>query len=544
MKKVISKLLVATVLVSSMQVVNVEAATQVMSQEEREYYESIFYQEDTTAHVVKADNTLWGWGTNIAGTTNLGASQTADMMKPNKIADNVVQTIDNHAVKTNGDVIGWGSNESAAVGNGKLGGIETGFVTTPEVIMTDGKSVGERHIIKNDGSLWQWGTATVIPDGVEYEKQGNLWNGGIATPVHTFDDVKKVVDIQTAIYVIKEDGSLWAWGYYGMNEEKVGTPTKILDNVKDVDALTDTVYAIKEDNTLWVMGNNDYGQFGNGTYTSSDTFVKVADNVAQIDVGIPTYMLKTDGTVWAWCSDYGYELGTGNKTYDSYVNKPVKVLSDVKYITSGLDAYAIKNDGTLWVWGANAGGHAGTGTQGYISKPTKMLSDVVYSNGRYAIKKDGTLWAWGSNDSGEVGNGKGGNFKSEPLPVKVLSGIALYGKATPQIKVTVDNNPVKFDQAPVSQNGRTLVPLRAIFEALGAEVSFADNTVTGVKGDTTVRLQLGSKTMYVNDVPVELDVPAQSVNGRTLVPTRAVAQAFNAEVSYDSKTSTVVIKTN
>lgn len=111
------------------------------------------------------------------------------------------------------------------------------------------------------------------------------------------------------------------------------------------------------------------------------------------------------------------------------------------------------------------------------------------------------------------------------------------------IKVKVNNELVVFDQPPVLENGRTLVPLRAIFEALGAEVGWDDptQTVTASKGETEISLQIGSTQMNVNADIKTLDVPAKLVNGRTLVPVRAISEAFGCKVDWVEGTQTVLI---
>ena len=112
------------------------------------------------------------------------------------------------------------------------------------------------------------------------------------------------------------------------------------------------------------------------------------------------------------------------------------------------------------------------------------------------------------------------------------------------IGVTVNGAEVSFDQPPIIVDNRTLVPLRAIFEAMGATVDWDQETqtVTSSKGDISVSLTIGSNTMYKNGSPVELDVPAQVVNGRTLVPVRAVSEAFGADVDWNQDTKTVIIE--
>lgn len=111
------------------------------------------------------------------------------------------------------------------------------------------------------------------------------------------------------------------------------------------------------------------------------------------------------------------------------------------------------------------------------------------------------------------------------------------------ITVTLKGKRLPFDQHPIIENGRTLVPLRVIFEALDAYVKWDGNTQTVIatKGNKTVTLQIGSANMYVNDTVKVLDVPAKLLNGRTLVPVRAVSEAFGCNVGWNADTKTVII---
>ena len=111
-------------------------------------------------------------------------------------------------------------------------------------------------------------------------------------------------------------------------------------------------------------------------------------------------------------------------------------------------------------------------------------------------------------------------------------------------RVRLNSAYLLFDQAPVNQEGRILVPMRGIFEALGAEVSWNDKTktATGMLGDRQVSLTVGEATAYVDGSAIELDVPAVIVNGRTLVPVRFIAESLNARVDWYGETKTVEIE--
>ena len=108
--------------------------------------------------------------------------------------------------------------------------------------------------------------------------------------------------------------------------------------------------------------------------------------------------------------------------------------------------------------------------------------------------------------------------------------------------VAVDGRAIAFpDQPPVNAGGRLLVPLRAIFEALGATVDYSNGTIRARRGATNLELSLGSDQAIIDGQRRTLDVPAQAVFGRTLVPLRFVGEAFGAKVSYDPVTQAVAI---
>lgn len=111
------------------------------------------------------------------------------------------------------------------------------------------------------------------------------------------------------------------------------------------------------------------------------------------------------------------------------------------------------------------------------------------------------------------------------------------------ISVLLDGEYITFDVAPTIVEGRTMVPVRAVFEALGATVVWKPETqkVLSQKGDTQVTLTINDKTLYKNGEAVVLDVPAQLIDSRTLVPVRAISEAFGCYVDWNNWTKTVLI---
>ena len=109
-------------------------------------------------------------------------------------------------------------------------------------------------------------------------------------------------------------------------------------------------------------------------------------------------------------------------------------------------------------------------------------------------------------------------------------------------KVTLNGELVKFnDQYPIIDNGTTLVPIRAVSEMLNASVNWdGDNGIAYVqKGNKQIKLLTGTTLAYINDDEYELEVSAEVVNGRTLVPLRFVAEALDMNVIWHGETRMV-----
>lgn len=111
------------------------------------------------------------------------------------------------------------------------------------------------------------------------------------------------------------------------------------------------------------------------------------------------------------------------------------------------------------------------------------------------------------------------------------------------ITVTLNGNKLTFSENPYIENGTTMVPMRAIFEALGASVDYDTETkaITATKGSTVIKLFANSDTATVNGKEVTLTSPVANKNGTTMVPLRLVSEALGAEVSWDAESKTINI---
>lgn len=140
-----------------------------------------------------------------------------------------------------------------------------------------------------------------------------------------------------------------------------------------------------------------------------------------------------------------------------------------------------------------------------------------------------------------------------------IASIPLSAYASEPIKVTIDGKSINFDVEPQIINNRTMVPMRAIFEELGATVEYvpAEKTerqkgfVYAKKGDTAIGLFIDDNNLFFYDTSdnsieetIKIDTPAIVKNGRTLVPVRVVSESLDCTVKWDDKTKTVTINSN
>jgi len=129
------------------------------------------------------------------------------------------------------------------------------------------------------------------------------------------------------------------------------------------------------------------------------------------------------------------------------------------------------------------------------------------------------------------------------LAAIVAAPVSFRALAQGAIGVYIDGQAVTFDMPPMMMQGRVLVPLRGIFERLGATVDYDPRTqhIVAIRGAQTVELTIGSRQARVNEAPTLLDVPALAINGRTMVPLRFISEALGATVQWVEASRTILI---
>ena len=392
---------------------------------------------------------------------------------------NIIGTGYNYSValKKTGTIYTWGSNY-----NGRLGNDSTEYSSVPvqvkglngDGLLTDvvAVSVGHSHslAVKNNGTVYAWGS----------NNRGQLGNDSIAdmiVPVQVYGlngigfltNVVAVSAGNSHSLALKRDGTVYAWGsnnngQLGAGDDVPvggnsfsGVPIQVkglngegvLTNVVAISAGDGYSLALKENGTVYAWGSNSRGQLGNNSTENSDVPVQVSGlegneilaDIVSVSAGDGhSLAVKQDGTVYVWGSNNNGQLGVGNDVpvnsfgYSSVVVQ-VKGLNGERFLTDIISvsagdghSLAVKQDGTVYSWGANYNGQLGNNSTENSNVPVKVkslngegvLKNIVSVSAEdahsLALKRDGTVYAWGSNNRGQLGNN---STEDSPIPVQV-----------------------------------------------------------------------------------------------------------------------------
>lgn len=458
---------------------------------------------------LKADGTLWAWGSNVYG--QLGDGSLVNKNVPVQIGTEhnwtAVSAGRSHslALKADGSLWAWGDNEF-----GQCGFFSPSYSTVPLRVGTDNSwvkiSAGYTYSLglKANGSLWSWGqnSSFALGNGISSNKSnpvqigiGSIWKCMSAGKNHGA--------------AIKSNGTLWLWGT-NLNGE-LASPTYIEmpvptqfgteNNWVNVSLGTGHTMAEKADGTIWTWGRGDYGQTGNGSISNQTNPLLISTTKSSwltTTLGLNhTLGIKTDGSLWAWGRNSYGQLGIAN-LIDK--NQPVKVDSGNNWVNvaaGGNHSLAIKASGTLWAWGQNSYGELGVGNNATSNIPIQIGTDDKWASiacGDYhniAIKADGTLWAWGYNSSGQLGDssviaknvpiqvGTDSNWVS--VSVGLLHTIGL--KANGTIFIWGNNS---FSQLGNGSSNNSLVPTQITTNSNWISINAGDYYNCALKADGTL----------------------------------------------------------
>jgi len=123
----------------------------------------------------------------------------------------------------------------------------------------------------------------------------------------------------------------------------------------------------------------------------------------------------------------------------------------------------------------------------------------------------------------------------------LASAVLLFAAPAQAISVTLNGNNVPLNPPPIERAGRVLIPLRGVFEQLGATVVYSNGQINATRGRRTVSLNIGSTQATVDGQPQTIDVAPFIIGASTYVPLRFVSQALGAQVNWDGNNQLVSV---
>ncbi|MGH0052098.1 MAG: RCC1 domain-containing protein [Sphaerochaetaceae bacterium] len=338
------------------------------------------YTGDAHTFVLKQDGTLFATGHN-----NLGQLATGDTTNLNQLTLitvlNNVSTVSCGAgytmiLQNDGTLYGVGENTAGQLGVGNtVDQLWLRYVTDNVASVAAG--FDHTLILKTDGSLWATGD----------NSEGQFGNG-TTTNSSSFIQIADIPGPLSAVFtgykysmILKEDGTLFATGLNADGQLGIHSTTDevsfvpVIANVASVSlakypGLLPPINGIfsmivKTDGSLWATGDNDRGQFGDGSQTTTNMFVPVIEDedVTYVSTGAQSSMIiKADGTLWS--VGFNNRGQTGQADYDPITDDHnfVQIMDNVEQVSAGNDFTVIlKKDGTLWATGHNNRGQLGSG---------------------------------------------------------------------------------------------------------------------------------------------------------------------------------------
>lgn len=362
-----------------------------------------------------------------------------------------------HAVglATDGRLYGWGSNGRGQLGSG---GPETSVRPVPvtlEGTPLEGKEIvqvatgyHQTLAVDSDGRVYVWGRTNLLAaDGTNQETAVPVELRTAGTPMAG----KKIVAVSAGTsysLALDADGALYGWGANQLGQLATGTtdyvPAPIaiptegtpIEGKRIVTMAAGNLHtaAVDSDGQVYAWGFNQRGELGNGRNDTALTPVAVrtagtamdGKHVTQVAVGMmQTIALTSDGTLYAWGSNFNDEAGIGESIMTS-VPMPVATegtpLAGKKFTmirAAGLRSGAVDSDGRVYMWGENAVGQLGNGHSGRVRAPGAVATDGTPMAGKRIVEmfignsrtivldSEGVAYAWGSNYDNALGASAG-----------------------------------------------------------------------------------------------------------------------------------------
>lgn len=334
--------------------------------------------------------TLWAWGRN--NQYQLGDGTPTDKSSPVQIGSlatwvsisSFQETGGSFAITSDGVINGAGTQNASQFGLPSPSSTLTTYIYMAPVasgLRATAISGSNNHQIAIDleGKLWGWGFTQYLGLGqsAQYVSAPMIVNSG------TWIDISNSGENS---FAVRSDGTVWATGRGSEGALGQGNTTSLSywvqvgtdTNWASIAAGSDTqahVLALKNNGTLWSWGFNSQGQLGLGNITNRSSPVQVGTdtNWAQISAAtLHSAAVKSDGTLWTWGYNISGQLGVGDTTNRSSPTQVGALTTWRQVCCAYYSTFAIKTDGTLWAWGQNGSGQLGVGNTVDRSSPVQV----------------------------------------------------------------------------------------------------------------------------------------------------------------------------
>lgn len=361
------------------------AVTSVAASDPRDFSSLAIGQYNNIA--IRPDRTVWTWGADsTVGMLGYPSEQMSPIPRQVPGVANAVAVAggQNHfAVLTaNGTVIAWGANYFGQLGIGAATGTETSHPPTAIPNFSGVKQIASGAVfmlaLKSDGTVFAWGTNEVgtLGDGTTTPK---------ATPtlVPGLSDIIQIAASSSYAMALRSDGSVFAWGRPAETLDTIWLTPRLVQGLPPVGRLiqgSSPTMVLAMDGSLWAWGDNHYGELGDGTKNASATPLKVngISNVVHAATGGNVVLaVKADGTAYGWGANaICGAVGDGSmKAQGAPVH--LSALSGVTGVfPDGDHSFAVKADGSLWGWGCTISasfGFVGSVQDKYRLTPERIL---------------------------------------------------------------------------------------------------------------------------------------------------------------------------
>jgi len=313
------------------------------------------------------NGTLWVWGCNSHSQLGDGTTVERDVPFKAKLPTEMPSIIAlsagedfTLALTSSGTVWSCGRNDEGQLGDGTTNSHSL-FVPVPGITHATAISAGQKHslVITQDGAVWGWGSKQSTP-----------------APINGLPPVISVTAGGSQNLALTKDGQVWSIGGASKPSQVAG-----LSHILMIAAGLDHYLALGEDGTVWSWGDNEFGQLGNGTQTSTSVPQKIPNlsKIKWIGCGYTySFARSADRKLYGWGDNNMGQLGAPHRI--AFASPREITVSDLQTIVAGgYHTLFLKSDSALFLCGHNFFGQLGNWTTQDQAKPAPLWKQCLQS---------------------------------------------------------------------------------------------------------------------------------------------------------------------